>query len=477
MIALGSTTRMSGQGGPNLRTDEYSALRRIVARHTGLRLSPGKAQEVSRKIAPCWPPSHSGAELVDDLERSPERLQQVVERLTVGESYFYRNRPHFEALRSRVIPALVRDARARRSLSFWSAGCATGEEPYSLATLLHQHFGVLHRWSVTIRGSDLNRRFLARAREAVYPSWSLRGLEPWLVERYFTRLDDDSFALRPVIRSRVTMTEHNLMAETPLDNAPAAGFDLILCRNVLIYFDRPDSDRVIQRLIAALRPGGFLFVGHADSFEALGALEAIYECGTFYYRKPKAPAPRTVTATQLRPGLAVEAVVGSPRARVLPAVPARHTAGPPPPPEAVPPPDPAAELKRARELANTGRVSDALASLQRLATGPGRLDHRVHLLRALVAEQAGLHAEPCRSLRQALFLKRDFVVAHYFLGVLTERSRDWTTAERCFRNTLRLLAPRPPDEALPETGGLTVKRLLEIVEKRLADIRMERESR
>jgi len=473
-----------GRRPKQLRSDEYMQLQRLVKGHAGLHLSSKKRQEVELKLAQWLRPGLNGAGLLADLARSPERLQELAEELTVGETYFYRNRPQ----RTHVIPTLIRDAGAHRKLSFWSAGCATGEEPYSLAMLLDQHFPMLDRWSIHIRGSDLNRQFLERARQAVYSRWSLRSLEPELVERYFTRTNsydpssDYSHQLVAKLKRRVTVAEHNLNVDLDPPNLPPGGFDLILCRNVLIYFDRPDSDRVITRLIGALRPGGYLFVGHVDSYPALGALDAEYKCGTFYYRKPTCPKPHRTSETQLIPGLAVRSVppgatttggaVTPPKKRST----QRHLT---PKRTTTPPAGEQTEdaLNRARVQANTGQAAAALTSLQRLAERSGRLDHRVHFLRALVADQAGLRAQAQQSLRQALFLKRDFVVAHYFKGVVAERSQDWSVAQRCFQNAHELLQARFPDEVLEETGGLTAGRLHEILDQRLRFLRTEMETR
>jgi len=468
----------------HLASDEFRQLQRLVKRHAGLHLPATKRREVESKLADRLVPQNGGAALLADLSRSPEKMQEVAEELTVGETYFYRNKPHFEALRTRVIPSLVHDARSRRKLSFWSAGCATGEEPYSLAMLLDQHFPVLNRWSIDIHGSDLNRQFLEQARQATYSRWSLRSLDPELVEHYFTRTDsqDHSHRLRATLKRRVTFAEHNLTTDRDPPGMPPGGFDLVLCRNVLIYFDRPDSDRVITRLINALRPGGYLFVGHVDSYPALAALEAVYECGTFYYHKPTTPKPQRTSGTHLIPGLAVQPVVPSAPTHSgmveLPQV--RPASRPATPDRTMPAPansHTAETLERARVQANTGQVAAALTNLQHLAGGEGRLDHRVHFLRALVADQAGLRAQPQQSLKQALFLKRDFIVAHYFMGVLAERSRDWSTAQRCFRNVGKLLRMRPADEVLEETGGLTAGRLREIVKQQLLNIRTEMATR
>ena len=185
-------------------------------------------------------------------------LDAIVEELTVGETYFFRDPVQLEFLRQRAIPDLLLERAPGHSLTLWSAGCASGEEPYSLAILLREMgLGTRHR----VLGTDISRARLASARLGVYGKWSLRGVSEERIERCFRRTGV-RYALTPEIRSAVTFDYGNLAeGDAP---APVRDADVILCRNVLIYLDPVTIGRVIHRLIDALAVGGWLVLGASD---------------------------------------------------------------------------------------------------------------------------------------------------------------------------------------------------------------------
>ncbi len=206
---------------------------------------------------------------------SPDWLS-FIENLTVHETYFFRDLPHHHHLRRAVLPALIERAGAERALRLWSAGCASGEEPYSLAILALEALadagmaertagGVATDWRVDVLGTDISRQAVRLARNAVYGGEGLSAFRelPAEYEGWFVALEGEEAGHRRVradARRLVRFAQHNLMSPAP----PEAGFDLVSCRNVLIYFD-DDSRRQAQRqLRAAVAPGGFLTLGPTD---------------------------------------------------------------------------------------------------------------------------------------------------------------------------------------------------------------------
>lgn len=454
-------------GGRILCTEEeFFRLTAVIEENTGLTFSPEKQRELSIKLGKLSPIEgvHSAEDLIREASRSAAVLQKIINVITVGESYFFRNRPHFNALKETIIPELVEMAETRGSLNIWCAGCANGEEPYSIAILLKDHFPQLAGWEVSIVATDINTDYLASAEEGVFRNWSFRGVAPDIIRRHFELLDDGSFRISRNIAKQVSFQHFNLARVLEGHRPVQDPVDLLLCRNVLIYFPYKTSDDIIRQFRDTLRPGGFLLVGHSEAFPSLGNFEPIYSSATYYYRRHLDDAAFRLTmpaaATAAIPGIAV-------RSTYMPLRPSSIAA--PFPVSSMPRysfssiPEPVDELSVARELANGGNSEEALALLDDLAVGRGRLDHRVHFLKAIVVDHKGQARQATDSLKRAIFLNKNFVVGHYYLGVISQREGDRAAALRHFKNVIRLLDKLPPSQPLEEAEGLSAKWLREMV--------------
>ncbi len=205
---------------------------------------------------------------LDCLTLKPNRQAELVALLnetTVGETYFFRNTPQLDALRKVVLPKIV-ESKAKlpvRRLKIWSAGCSTGEEPYTLAVmLLEETKGLLDGWSFDIQATDLNERSVAHAQRGIYGEYSTRNLTPQVREKYFVE-EQGELSVGPQARTRVTIQRLNLLDDSRMTFMK--GVDIIFCCNVLIYFDAASKGRVIQHFYNNLLPHGYLFLGHAES--------------------------------------------------------------------------------------------------------------------------------------------------------------------------------------------------------------------
>jgi chemotaxis protein methyltransferase CheR len=233
------------------------------------------------------------------LSRGPTRqaeLMALLNEITIGETCFFRNQPQLDALRRIVIPKIIQ-ARARlstlhsanRELRIWSAGCSTGEEPYTLRMLLHEDGeDRLKDWSVEILATDLNERSLAHAKEAVYDKYSTRNLTPGYRAKYFlphgNELEVNSHG-----RADVNFTRLNLSDDARMSFMK--GLDAIFCCNVLIYFDLASKRRVIQRFFQNLLPHGYLFLGQAESLYGVSDdFQLVHLPGTTAYMKRESAA-------------------------------------------------------------------------------------------------------------------------------------------------------------------------------------------
>jgi len=250
----------------------FSGLLAHVHRERGLDCSQYKDSFLRRRLAVRM--RARGADTyqayLDVLRSDPAELAALLDALTINVSYFFRDRAAIKALKDAVLAPLItrRTENRQRSLTVWSAGCAAGEEPYSIAMILADLLGTsLARWKLIIHATDIETTALARARQGVYRTVHFSpgdGPVPMhlqqahYVARYFT-YGGDTFTLRPEIRKLVTFWQHDLTRPPPLPR-----YDLILCRNVLIYFAREHQEKIVRHLLNHLELGGYLMLGMAE---------------------------------------------------------------------------------------------------------------------------------------------------------------------------------------------------------------------
>lgn len=239
----------------------FDALMAHVRRERGLDCSQYKESFLRRRLAVRM--RARGVETyqayLSVLCSDQAEFDALLVALTINLSYFFRDEAVFEALRHAVLRTLVARRAQTRHLAVWSAGCASGEEPYSVAMILTDLLGpALSGWKVQIQATDVDADVLARARRGVYKAISFQNPEADFVGRYFAR-NEDVYTLRPAIRQLVTFQQHDLTTMPPLPR-----YDLILCRNVLIYFARERQERIVRHLLDHLGLGGYLVLGMTE---------------------------------------------------------------------------------------------------------------------------------------------------------------------------------------------------------------------
>ncbi|MDB5097427.1 MAG: Protein-glutamate O-methyltransferase, partial [Cyanobacteria bacterium RYN_339] len=240
--------------------DRFGAL---LAERFGLRVEPARQRDLADVLAArqaatrCHNPDRYFERLTDPLE-APAELRAIATLVTIGETHFFRHAEHFHALAEVVLPDRRRAAAGRR-LRVLSAGCSGGEEPYSVGMVLASQGAP----AAEILGVDLNPEAVARARAGRYSEWSMRGVLPAVRQRYFRR-EGSGWQLDAQILAMASFSERNLAEPDAAFWAPG-GFDVIICRNVLIYFTPEVIREVIQRFATALAPGGYLILGPSES--------------------------------------------------------------------------------------------------------------------------------------------------------------------------------------------------------------------
>ncbi|HUQ46389.1 MAG TPA: protein-glutamate O-methyltransferase CheR [Gemmatimonadaceae bacterium] len=447
---------------------------------------------------------HDLAHLQDVLDTDPRAFDALVDALTIGETYFLRDPRQLAFLRGQAIPDLLHHRSPDHVLSVWSAGCASGEEAYSLSILLHE-LGLGDRRRIL--GTDLSRRRLAAAKRGRYGKWSLRGVAPAMVNRYFQPCGS-GFEIVPLIRSAVRFEYLNLGAEFGA-LLGAGGFDLIVCRNVLIYFDSDTVARVSRALVERLSEGGWLLLGPSDPPlpDTPSCEVVITDAGLAYHRTgQRARVPRPASLRPASLDVTETASSSSPSVAPMPASDARWTA--PPVPRSVPAAAPEASSARAlaellaeakrslaareygatvdqvrsylqrggtdedgwvslvRALSNCGRASEAaLSCAAALEAHP--VSAELMVLNSFLLTELGQHNAALAAARGALFLDRALVVAHLALASALLRTGDRRGARRAFTNAINLLKPLEPDAPVRASGGEPAARLLQLARSQL----------
>ncbi len=444
------------------------------------------------------------AELLRAIRAAGEIRDILITELTIGETYFLRENGQLDFLKETVLPGL-KAAGLSRPLRLWSAGCATGEEPYSLAMTLKDA-----AWpgAFSVLGTDLAFARLVAAKRARYTAWSMRGVSETFIARYFER-HGKQFVLRQDIRNAVEFRVLNLAApEYPSPFYGVGQMDVIFCRNVLIYFDLATVADIAARLVASLAPGGWLFLGASDPpIAEFVPCEVVLTGAGLAYRPPgttagdtpsifrgaaKWPADDSTRTLEFEEpfveALTPESTVVSDTTGVASLEPA-EPAGPDVEARdsceaAYEQADYEAAERLARRAMDRGENTEAIwIVLVRSLANRGDLDaageacstaldrHRMsveltHLHGVLLAE-AGRYADAAIAAKQALYLSPHYTIAHLALGDALSRTSDTENARRAFRNAETLLAGFASDFSVPGADGAEAGQLLRIARFRL----------
>jgi len=471
----------------------------LVRERTGIRILDHQMDTLRRTVADGLSRFGHGdaadylAALRAAQASSPEH-EHLIAGITVGESYFFRDQAQMAWLREQWLPQLIARRRAENDLSLriWSAGSSDGQELYSLAMLLAEQLPDLKRWNLHLLGTDINAEALARALRGRYSDWSLRATPAAARQRHFRQERDRAWSVSAALRGHVHFAYLNLSEDSfPSMLSETNALDLILCRNVFIYFDPAIVAEVMRKFHACLVPGGHLLLGASDLIDS-GTLDgfSLHNLDNAFYLQSHARAPAKVEPAAVEPARADErarpktppqvAPVSQPAPsattaamtsyegitrllgreawrEALEATTSRQMQG-----------DDSALLRqfRAKALANLGRTHEALeacdASLAREAG-----DKHSHFLRALILLE--LHRLPAaeESLRRTLFLDRNFVEAHYQLGLLQMRRGAQQGGLKSMKNALAIAERAQPDRRLHDAAGRDHERMAAILRHEL----------
>jgi chemotaxis protein methyltransferase CheR len=441
------------------------------------------------------------------------QVETLASQFTVGETYFFREPKVFEALEKQILPGIVQARRdGDRRIRFWSAGCCTGEEAYSLAILISRMISDIRNWNISILATDINPQFLQKASEGIYREWSFRGTPYWLKENYFTPTRDGNYEILPGIRKMVNFQYLNLVEDSyPSLFNDTNAMDFVFCRNVLMYFTQDRMVQAINRFYQCLMEKGWMVVGSSETshvfFPQYTACN--FPGAILYHKDPSAnrrfkdciphdhPDFRGNEDTAFAAAMTAEF-----RARHEKPAPVRKLLRPAPvrAPEtdsaeaAQPSPkteyeefctlydagdygavisrtteamtrsagDPRLMTLLAKAYANQGKLNDAIIWCEK-AISTEKLNPVFHHLRAVILQEQGHLDDAIASFKRALYLDSNFVLAHFMLGNLSRQAGKARESRKYFENAMALLKDCGQDAVITESDGLTAGRLKEMI--------------
>lgn len=454
---------------------EYLRLRDLVIGATGLVfLRGGNNDQALRRVIGSRVSALHLNNVADYLHfvqtaDGAEEMRVLIDLVTIGETYFFRDEGMFRSLSETVLPAIREANRNSRRLRIWSAGCSTGPEPYSISIMLSREFGTgFDDWAVDIVGTDINRKFLNIARSATYENWALRAVASEDRNKWFHR-HGKHYVLDDRYRANVEFKPHNLINDAiPDASAGLCEFDLIVCRNVAIYFDNATIALLLHKFENALADGGWLVVGHVEATsEILRAhmrLEAVHTPGGILYRKRSKEMTQAVSVAEPAP---------VPKARQSnPAVLPKRT--------------PSRSAPRIQVVSESGAVVPAAPSTPDLEAAAKAVDagdwqaayqEACAIVDADTVSAVGYRfmgialtgldrrKEAEAAYRRAVYLDRNDPLSRYLLAVLRRDSGDHAGADKQIRTVAKMLERRRLEEPVTaEDGGPLVGELLMLVQ-------------
>ncbi|MFZ5519402.1 MAG: CheR family methyltransferase [Candidatus Zhuqueibacterota bacterium] len=494
-----------------IRTSEslFFRLKELIAGKIGLNINERKLDELEKALLKGFSNSQYSSlqEYMSWLTRIPissPDWRSLIEILTVNETYFFRNAPQLESLRSVIFPAIIdaKRQRNRRELRVWSAGCATGEEPYSIAIMLSEILPDFRKWNIFILGTDINHSSLEKAKAGFYREWSFRDVPQRIKSEYFTP-QDGGLVIRPDIQQMVTYNYLNLVENCyPSFYNQTTDMDIIICRNVMIYFSNPTSERVIERFYQTLDTNGWLLVGHSEPMTMLPHNFATVNIqDALFYRKPDPLSAKEKSAhSVVAPWKSGESAMRSPKSRqgnshaekkirtvgrlnASPSNPSRQQQH-------------AEDVSEVNKLVAAGKWQEAIQTLTlKIQARPEKVDYYLdiakiyanqkmpdqalrwcenalekdrsylptYFITSLVYQELNRFADAERLLKQALYVNQDFLFGHFHLAMLYQKTGDLNKAKKIFSTIQRQLAELSGTDKLICSDGLTVEQMSKLV--------------
>lgn len=405
-------------------------------------------------------PSQYLEQLLDCSNQSP-LLNYLVSGITVGETYFFRDQQQMDLLQNQLLPEIITQKRHDKSYSIriWSAGCATGEEIYSISMLLYELLPDIEKWTIKLLATDINTMVLKKAITGIYNEWSMRSISDYFKNKYFCK-EDHKYHLEKKVKQLVNFDYLNLTE----DNYPSIfngtnAQDLIICRNVLIYIDNSNCMSLMNRLDKSLVEGGYLMLGASDPISISETDLVAHSRKASVFTKtiksnPIIEIPNKIAISNVRPvkKIFISKVIKQPPKKIV------HQKNIPVVTTDL--------LSKAIDLANIGKLSEAIKLCkQGFQLDPtNKLNYYTY---GLAMSELNNLSEAESALRKTLFLDSQFVAGHFQLGLLLLRKNQPTAGLKSLKNALSIAESKQSEEPVPGAPGLRYKDITEILRKEI----------
>lgn len=439
--------------------------------------------------------------LLLDPENGKAELERLINSLTVNESHFFRDAAQMDALRTRVLPDMIERRTFIRTLRIWSAGCSTGEEPYTIAMILRDLIPNIDEWSITILATDINTQALNKARVGIYSDASFREDRAKQSRSRFFIKRESRFEVIPEVQRMVTFKQLNLAEDNfPSYDTNTMLMDLILCRNVTIYFPNELTRRLTGKFYNALAENGWLLVGHSEhSMGTYNQFQIHNMPDAILYQRVLNPDNRSMDWKQLEELLSKSKMSPTPAKLRTDSPSASRVVNTIPVPAVVaqePQPDP---LQRALELMENGENATALHQLLTLektdrdnpelcgligkiyadmgewknaeewckkTIARQKLNRSAHYILALVYQHQGRIEEAVSAMKKVIYIDANCILGHVALADLYHLQRQMPQALKALDNARKFLSQGNPEDIVPDSGGITKRVLLDLTTHR-----------
>lgn len=505
--------RMDIEPAPPLSEEAFLLFQKLLVEESGLYFDKDRSYAFSQavwgrlKAAGCVS-YQDYYNLLKFKSSGRQELRELIDSVTVGETFFFRHKVHFDILMKVVLPEIIQKRVTSKNIRIWSAGCSRGAEPYSIAMAVMEVLPEFQSWDVSILGTDVDRHALQRAREAVYTHRDVEQMPPEYVSKYFTKREG-RYHLREDVKRLVRFEDHNL-AKDSFASSDMQHLDVIFCRNVAIYFEIPTIKHIVEHFYDCLQVGGYLFIGYAetlwqitDKFKAVEFPTAfIYQKTPYAFSEPRETLPfmgvpdfdttanvsvfgapegggglRVERPAARREGLHEEktppAIKRDPRYKeaqalfaakrydealgVFNGILSRHAG------------DTHARFLMATILANQGRYKDALFELAAILDLDNLFADAYYLAGVLWYKVANFK-EAEAHFRRAIYVDPGVVLSYFNLANVFLSQRKYADAEREFRNAVKILERMPADEVLRFSEDMTAELFLKICRNNLKSL-------
>lgn len=459
----------------NISKNDLYSINNFIEARFGLHFPERRFNDLVRSISNAAKQRNIGFEEYVNLiylnKLSKEDLKNLVTFLTIGETYFFRDKKLFDIMRQKILPDIINERKSSsKSLRIWSSGCSSGEEAYSIAILLKELIPDYETWKIEIIATDINHSSLSKAKEGIYSEWSFRGVALSIKNKYFIKMDDMRYKLKDDILKLVKFSTLNLADSTYIFNGKIMkNIDIVFCRNVLIYFSKEQTNKIINRFYNSIMNGGWLIVAPTESlFVNDTSFEPLNLNGVFLYNKnikknnivksfdydlidnniiEKKMVIQNERITQ-PVNLEVSNEIIIKNKKELPNEYAMN----------------AEEFEIiSRSFANEGKLEEAIRWCEK-AILVDKINPLYYYLLASIQQEQGNISEAVMSLKKSIYLDSNFIMAYFDLGNLNLRQERYKQAFKEFENARALLDNFDDEYIIPYSEEMTVGGLKQMIE-------------